>query len=78
MGDEFRVMGEIRVHNNHKVAGDEFQAMYARCSETKISSALFEEDVKCVGFCELVGYYLGFIRETIVYADKLPIEISST
>jgi hypothetical protein len=77
LGDEFWVVGEIGVHDDHIVSSDKLQAMYVCCSETKFACAGFEENVGVVCLCELVGYLLCSIWRAIVDDDEFPVEFSA-
>ena len=77
LGDEFRVVAEIGVHDDDKVARTEVEAVDVSGAETELASARLEEDVGGVGFDKLVGDFLGAIGATVVDNDELPIKLAA-
>lgn len=73
--DEFRVVGEIGIHDDDEVARRELEPVDVCCAETKLACAGLEEDMRCVGFDELVGYDLGAIWAAVVDDDEFPVEV---
>ena len=70
------MVGEIRVHDYHVVAGSKLQAVYVCGSETQLAGAGFQEDMRSVSFRELVGNDLGSIGAAIVDDYEFPVQIS--
>jgi len=71
------VVGEVGVHDDDEVAGDELETVDVGRSETELASAGLEEDVGRVGLDELLGDFLGSIGGAVVDDDEFPIEVAT-
>jgi hypothetical protein len=69
-------VGEVGVHDDDKVASDKLETVDVGRSETKFTSAGFEEDVGRVDLDELLGDFLGSIGGSVVDDDEFPIEVA--
>lgn len=78
LGDELGVVGEVGVHNDDEVAGDELEAVDVGRSETELASAGLELDVGRVDLDELLGDFLGSIGGAVVDDDEFPIEVATS
>lgn len=76
LGDELGVVGEVGVHDDDKVAGDELEAVDVGRAETKLAGAGLEDDVRGIGLDELVGDLLCAVGGAVVDDDELPVELS--
>lgn len=76
LGDELGVVGEVGVHDDDKVAGDELQAVDVGGSQAQLAGAGFEDDVRGVGLDELVGDFLGTVGGAVVDDDEFPFELA--
>lgn len=74
--DELGVVGEVGVHDDNEVAGDELETVDIGCSETEFASAGLEENVGGVDLDELLGNFLGSIGGAVVDDDEFPIEVA--
>ena len=59
-----------------EVARRELQPVDVGCAEAELAGAGLEEDVRGVGFCELVCDDLGPVRGAVVDYYELPVEVS--
>lgn len=71
------MVGEVGVHDDDKVAGDELQAVDVGRSEAKLAGSGLEDDVGGVGLDELEGDFLGSIGGAVVDDDEFPFEIAA-
>lgn len=74
--DEFRVVREVGVHDDDKVARDKLEAVHVGRAETELARAGLEDDVRGVGLDELVGDLLGAVGGAVVDNDELPVELA--
>jgi len=70
------VVGEVGVHDDDKVAGDELETVDVGCSKTEFASAGLEDNVGGVDLDELLGNFLGSIGGAVVDDDEFPIEVA--
>lgn len=71
------MVGEVSVHNDHVVSGDELEAMDVCSSETELAGARTELDlVAAVDFDELFCDILGAIGGCVVDDNELPSEVT--
>ena len=62
MGDEFRMVGEVGVHDDHVVACDELQAVDVGGAEPQLAGAWLEDDLfGAEGFLQLFGALEGSV-----------------
>lgn len=71
------MVGEIGVHDDHEVSGDELETMNVCGSKTELSSARTELDlVTSVDFDQLFCDILGAIGGGVVDDNELPCEVT--
>lgn len=74
--DEFRVVAEVGVHDDDKVARHKLQAMHVGRSQAQLSGPSLEHDVGSVGRDELVGDFLRSVGRAVVDDDEFPIQLA--
>lgn len=75
--DEFRVVAEVGVHDNHKVAAGVLQAVDVRGAEAEFARARLEHDV--LGAPEplqLFGDLERAVRGAVVHDDDFPVQVA--
>ena len=71
------MVGEIGIHDNHKVASRELQAVDICRSESELSSARLQQDlVGAISLDELLSDVLSAVGRSVVDDDEFPIEIA--
>ena len=69
------MVGEVGIHDDHEVAGDELKTVDISGSETELTGARGEDDVLgSVGGLELAGDFLRAVGGCVVNDDELPVE----
>ena len=77
LGDELGVVAEIGVHDNDEVAGNIFQAVHVRGSETKLALTGLQDNVfGAIELLELLRDLEGAVRGSVVDHNNLPIQLS--
>jgi hypothetical protein len=70
-------VGEVGVHDDDEVAGDELETVDVGCSKAELASAGLEDNVGGVDLDELLGNFLGSIGGAVVDNDEFPIEVAA-
>lgn len=71
------MVAEVRVHDHDEVAGYELQTVHVCGAETELAGAGFQDDVRGVGFHELLGYDLGSVWRAVVDDYEFPVELAT-
>lgn len=71
------MVGEVSVHDDHKVAFRELEAVDVGCPETQLARARLEDDtVGAVDLDELLCDLLGPVRGSVVDYNELPFQLA--
>lgn len=67
---------EVGIHDDDEVALSKLQAVWIGGAEAELAFAGLEDDVRGVGFHELLCDILGTVRGAIIDNDKFPVEVA--
>lgn len=75
--DELRVVAEVGVHDDNKVARGIFQAVDVSCTQTKLALTGLKDDVfRAIEVLELLRDLEGAVRGSVVDDNNFPIQLS--